>query len=79
VEDYSLEVSSPGLGSPFRVKQQYEKNTGRLVEVTLTDGKRQEGELESVSDQAIVLTMKGRKREIRFDEIIKTRTVISFS
>ena len=32
VEDFSLEVSSPGLNAPFRVKQQYEKNTGRMIE-----------------------------------------------
>lgn len=33
VEDYSLEVSSPGLGAAFKVKQQYEKNMGRDIEV----------------------------------------------
>jgi ribosome maturation factor RimP len=77
VEDYSLEVSSPGLGSPFRVKQQYEKNTGRRVEVTLADGHRLEGELESVSEQSIVLKMKGSSREIRFDGIIRTKEILS--
>ena len=28
-EDYSLEVSSPGLTNPFRVKEQYLKNIGK--------------------------------------------------
>ncbi len=28
VEDYELEVGSAGLTSPFKVKAQYEKNTG---------------------------------------------------
>ena len=79
VEDYSLEVSSPGLGAPFRVKQQYEKNTGRKVEVILTDGSRQEGKLESVTQETIVLKVKGKDHEIRFDEIKKTKTIISFN
>ena len=79
VEDYSLEVSSPGLGAPFRVKQQYEKNTGRYVEVIQTDGRRQEGKLESVTQETIVLKVKGKDREIRFDEIKKTKAIISFN
>lgn len=79
VEDYSLEVSSPGLGAPFRVKQQYEKNTGRYVEVIQTDGSRQEGKLESVTQETIVLKVKGKDREIRFDEIKKTKAIISFN
>lgn len=79
VEDYSLEVSSPGLGSPFRVKQQYEKNTGRRVEVILTDGSREEGKLESVSDKSIVLKIKDMDLEIAFDEIKKAKAIISFN
>jgi ribosome maturation factor RimP len=79
VEDYSLEVSSPGVGTPFRVKQQYEKNRGHKIEVILTDGSRQDGKLESVSQDAIVLKVKGKDREIRFDEIKKTKAIISFN
>ena len=38
VEDYSLEVSSSGIGQPFKVLRQYKKNLGKEVEV-LTDKK----------------------------------------
>jgi ribosome maturation factor RimP len=79
VEDYSLEVSSPGLGAPFRVKQQYEKNTGRLVEVSLVDGTRFEGTIKGVSDETIIFGVKGSIREIGFSEIKKTRIIISFN
>jgi len=41
-EDYSLEVSSPGISAPFKVKQQYEKNVGHTIEVRLGDGDRAE-------------------------------------
>ena len=64
VEDYSLEVSSPGLGAPFKVKQQYEKNMGRKIDVLLSDGTRITGELNSVSDKGIILKVKGDDKAI---------------
>ena len=78
-EDFSLEVSSPGLGSPFRVKQQYEKNVGHKIEVVLSDGNRLEGKLESVEGETVTLKVKGRDRMVRFDEIKKAKTVITFN
>jgi len=78
-EDYSLEVSSPGAETPFRVKQQYEKNTGRKVEVTLVDGTRQEGTLKRVSDLSIMLNVEGRELEIGFGEIKRTKAIITFN
>ena len=76
VEDYSLEVSSPGLGSPFRVKQQYEKNAGRKIEVALKDGFRLTGTLESVSERTIVIRAGNMEKEIGFTEIKQAKAVI---
>ncbi len=45
VEDYELEVGSAGLTSPFKVKQQYEKNLGNEVEVLTRDGRKFSGVL----------------------------------
>jgi ribosome maturation factor RimP len=78
VEDYSLEVSSPGADSPFRVRQQYEKNIGRQVEITLMNGTSQEGTLGSVLEESVILEVKGKKSEIRFEDIKKTKAVLSF-
>jgi len=52
-DNYSLEVSSPGIGEPLVVMQQYEKNIGRDVEVLLLDGKKKKGKLLSVSKESI--------------------------
>ena len=79
VEDYSLEVSSPGLSAPYLVKQQYEKNTGRTIEVRLEDGDRLEGKLEGVLENAIILKVKGKEQEVPFEEIVKAKTIISFN
>jgi len=79
VEDFSLEVSSPGLGTPFKVKQQYDKNTGRKIDVLLSDGTRITGELNSVSDEGIVLKMKGSDEAIKFEEIKTSKEILSFN
>ncbi len=79
VEDFSLEVSSPGLGATFKVKQQYDKNTGRDIEVLLQDGVKIEGKLLSVSEEDIVLTVKGNDREINFEQIKASKAIILFN
>jgi ribosome maturation factor RimP len=78
-EDFSLEVSSPGIGAPFRVKQQYEKNTGHRVEVVLTDGNRLEGTLQTVSDGGIVLVAGKKEMPLTFDQIKRAKEIINFS
>lgn len=92
-EDYSLEVSSPGIGSPFRVRQQYDKNIGRDIEVVLLNGQKKKGTLLDVTDEGIevetvekVVGEEGKKKKkgepvklsIGFNEIKITKEVISF-
>jgi len=79
VEDFSLEVSSPGLNAPFKVRQQYEKNVGRKVEVLATDGTKYEGKLEGLTDDGFTVKVKGRDKAFRFDEVKKTKAIISFN
>ncbi|MDR2840191.1 MAG: ribosome assembly cofactor RimP [Paludibacter sp.] len=47
-EDFELEVGSAGLTSPFKVRQQYEKNLGKQVEVLTGEGKKFTGILTNV-------------------------------
>jgi len=79
VEDYSLEVSSPGLSGAFKVKQQYEKNLGREIEVLYTDGIKVKGKLQKVSDEGVVLNVQGDDEEISFEEIKTAKAIISFN
>jgi ribosome maturation factor RimP len=79
VEDYSLEVSSPGLGGAFKVRQQYEKNLGRDIEVLYTDGIKVKGKLEKVTDEGVLLNVQGDNEEIRFEEIKTAKAIISFN
>jgi ribosome maturation factor RimP len=82
--DFSLEVSSPGLDEPLKLHRQYLKNIGRKVEVTLLDGAVKEGTLLAVTDDAInIEELVGKKKEkkstdLKLNEIKHTKVCIVF-
>ncbi|MBV8254754.1 MAG: ribosome maturation factor [Chitinophaga sp.] len=82
--DFSLEVSSPGLEEPLKLHRQYLKNIGRKVEVTLLDGSSKEGTLQTVTEEGITIEeVFGKKKEkkstdIKFVEIKHTKVCIVF-
>lgn len=84
-EAYTLEVSTPGLDQPLKLKRQYVKNIGRKLKVRLAD-KIEEGKLEAVTDETITLiteTGSGKKKEtkninIDFSQIEKAFVLVSF-
>ena len=59
-EDFSLEVTSPDIAEPLKVKRQYVKNLNRILSVKLNDQKI-EGTLSEVNKEDIVLTWKARE------------------
>ncbi len=84
---YNLEVSSPGVGEPLKLKRQYFKNVGRELSVKLADGTKKEGKLLTVSEAAITIEEqikeKGKKARLQeavigFDQIVETKVLISF-
>lgn len=54
-DDFSLEISSPGLDEPLKLPRQFRKNTGRVVEVLLHDGTKLEGKLTEVKEDSITV------------------------
>lgn len=88
-EDYILEVSSPGVGSPLKMPRQYKNNIGRTIAVKTTEGKT-EGILRAADDQSIVVetteTVKtdGKKKKevvnhnFQYLDIIEAKIKISF-
>jgi len=84
--DFSLEVSSPGLEEPLKLRRQYLKNVGRFVEVTHPDGAKTEGKLLQVNETEIMVEEekgKGKKKEvvqhiIPFENIKTTKIQIKF-
>lgn len=81
-DDFSLEVSSAGVGEPLQMDRQYRKNISRNLLIVPVEGAELEGELKEVSDTEITLETiigKGKKAEVKQHIIpfqnIKTATV----
>ena len=92
IEDFSLRVSSPGVGEAYKVLDQYKKNVGRKVKVKTNDDRELVGELFSFDNEQICVKTKERKKvegkkskqvveediTIRLQNIKETNTEISF-
>lgn len=54
--DFSLKISSAGVGNPLTIPRQYKKNLGRRLKVTKTDGGKDiEGEITSADEESVTL------------------------
>ncbi|MFV0378468.1 MAG: ribosome assembly cofactor RimP [Mangrovibacterium sp.] len=91
-EDFELQVSSAGLGQPFKVFRQYLKNLEKEVELVLKDGKKMTGILKQATESGFVLESskmekpEGKKKkelvtqlhEISFDQVKTVKNSIKF-
>ena len=66
---FSLEVSSPGVDEPLKLKRQYIKNIGRYLEIDTTEGNHLEGKLLMADESAIELE---EEKEFPEDESVFT-------
>lgn len=92
VEDYSLEVSSPGLNRPFVLTRQYLKNLNKSVVVKNLNGEKVKGMLTFADDNKITIQTSRKERlekkkkkveiiedvEILRENILETKLVIEF-
>lgn len=77
-DHYLLEVSSPGIGRPFKFLRQYHNNVGRTVEVTLKDKTRQMGLLKAADDTQVILLQKVVERVDKKKKEVEKETAIPF-
>lgn len=92
VEDYSLEVSSAGIGCEFKVLGQYKKNIGNDVEVTYPNGSHIKGKLLEADEAKFIVEtsemvkVEGQKKkqlvtkqiELGYSEVKNVKDIISF-
>lgn len=64
VEDFELQVTSAGLGQPFKVSRQYQKNIGREVDLRLMDGTEKRGHILSVEDGLTLKLPPQKKKQL---------------
>jgi len=92
IEDFELQVSSPGLTENFKVKQQYFKYRDREIELVTNEDQKLKGLLKNVSEEGIVLETTSkekiegqnkkqivtREHEFKYDNIKNAKAVITF-
>lgn len=92
VEDYKLQVTSPGADQPLTDQRQFKKNTGRNLSIQMADGTAKEGKLlNCLSDRIELMEKKkvipeGKKTarvveepaEVFFTDIKEAKVIISF-
>ncbi len=84
--EFSMEISSPGIGEPLLLHRQYLKNVGRDLEVVFTDDTIKIGTLMAVTAEDILIQStegKGKKAVtqqllIPFNKIKSTTVQIKF-
>ena len=85
-DPYTLEVSTPGLDHPLKLKRQYQKNIGRGLKVVRKDKSIITGSLKQTEEEKIVIETEigqGKKSELKiieipFTEIEKAFVTVSF-
>ncbi len=91
-EDFELQVSSAGLGEPFKIHKQFLKNKGKDVEVVMADGIKLEGTLKEVDEDGFELETRKREKveghkkkqlivrvhRIEFDKAKTVKNIIKF-
>jgi len=80
--NYTLDVSSPGVGSPLKLQRQYKNNIGRTIEILVGDQKL-EGILKDAGEEEITVTMEvvvkegNKKKKVLVDNLYKYAEVRS--
>lgn len=91
-EDFELEVTSPGIGQNFKVKQQYLKAVDKDVKITLNDNSEHKGKLKYADEEKLILEaiekvkQEGQKKKkeilkditLEYDQIKQAKEIINF-
>jgi ribosome maturation factor RimP len=86
-DNYLLEVGTPGLDQPLKLKRQYVKNIGRGLKVVGKDKSIRQGKLVAATETLVTLetetVIKGKKTELKaveipYNEIEKAIVMVSF-
>lgn len=87
IEDqYMLEVSTPGLEHPLKLKRQFKKNVGRSLKIHLQDKSIAQGKMTAADEEKVIIDQEvkeGKKielktREIPYSDIEKAFVLVSF-
>jgi ribosome maturation factor RimP len=75
VDQYSVEVSSPGIERPLRTPQHFRNAVGRSVTLRTPTKKRVRGEVVEAGDRAVMIHTDNENIEVPYDEIVRGNLV----
>lgn len=78
MDNYHLEVSSPGLERILKKPQHYAFSLGEMISLKLTDKSILQGILENVNDTHITLLVRKEQVKIPFSSIKKAKVIFEF-
>jgi ribosome maturation factor RimP len=72
LNDYSLEVSSPGLERPLRTRDHFERVVGQRVRLRTPTRRRVRGEVVAAGDEEVTVAIGGEQRiDVPYEEIVR--------
>jgi ribosome maturation factor RimP len=91
-EDFAIQVSSYGVDKPLKHYRQYVKNIGRELDVNLTDGKKEKGQIIKADQETFTIEYKAKEKkensskkivvvkqqQINYSEVKEAKIKISF-
>lgn len=75
---YTLEVSSRGVDRPLTRPRHWRRNTDRLVDVRLADGRSVRGRIVRADDEAVDLDVGDGTRRLVYAEVSRGRVRVEF-
>lgn len=78
-DNYRLEVSSPGIGSLIKVRRQYKRNVGKLLEIKYRTGdtvQNTEGTLVEANEDTIGIDDGKDVVRLKYDDIVQAKVKI---
>jgi ribosome maturation factor RimP len=76
---YVLEVSSPGIDRPLTMPRHFEKNIGRLLTVTDTQGKTHVGRLTEFAEDVLTLDLPKSQVQMALGDVANARVEVEFT
>ena len=78
-QPYTLEVTSPGTDRPLVHPRHWRRNRGRLVTVSLTDGRAVTGRITDSDETRAVVDDGGQRHELAYADVAKAKIQIEFN
>jgi ribosome maturation factor RimP len=74
LDEYSVEVSSPGFDRPLRTRAHFERAVGRKVRVK-TETRKARGEVVSADERSVRIANGAAATDIPYDEIVRANLI----